>query len=46
MALPRPSLGVRVLVVGVLVVLSIAALVLLVRYGLHRLAVRLRNRQS
>ena len=41
MPLPRQ---VRVLVIGSLVVLSVAALVLLARFGLHRLALRLRNR--
>ena len=44
MPLPRPPLRVRVLVIAILVVLSVAALVLFTRYGLHRLALRLRNR--
>ncbi|MGY1642626.1 hypothetical protein ACI782_16075 [Geodermatophilus sp. SYSU D00703] len=44
MPLPRPPLAVRVVVIGILVVLFVAALVLLVRYGLHRLGQRLRGR--
>jgi hypothetical protein len=46
MTLRRPPLSVRVLVIGALVVVSIATLVLLARYGLHRLAVRQRNGPS
>ncbi len=44
MPLPRPPLTVRVLVISMLVVLSLAALVVLARYGLHRLTLRLRKR--
>jgi hypothetical protein len=45
MPLPRPKLSIRLLVLIGLVVAGAAALVLLVRYGLHRLAERLRNRR-
>ncbi|MGY1808808.1 hypothetical protein ACI8AF_15680 [Blastococcus sp. SYSU D00669] len=45
MPLPRPALTVRLLVLAVLVVLSGAAVVLLARYGLHRLVLRLRGRE-
>jgi hypothetical protein len=45
MPLPKPKLSARLLVLGALVVAGAAGLVLLVRYGLHRLADRLRNRR-
>ena len=45
MPLPRPKLSASLLVLGALVLAGAAALVLLVRYGLHRLAGRLRNRR-
>jgi hypothetical protein len=44
MPAPRPKLRGRLLVVGGLVLAGVAALVLFSRYGLHRLAQRLRNR--
>ena len=44
MPLPKPKLGVRLAVIAILVVLAAAGLVLLARYGLHRLATR-RNRR-
>jgi hypothetical protein len=44
MPMPKPKFGARLLVPIVLVVLAAAAGVLLVRYGLHRLAERWRNR--
>jgi hypothetical protein len=46
MPLPRPPLSARVLVIAGLVVLSVAALVLFARYGLHRLSLKLRRRKS
>jgi hypothetical protein len=41
---PKPRLSIRLLVIIGLVVAGAAAVVLLARYGLHRLAERLRNR--
>ena len=45
MPLPKSKLTARLLVLGALVVAGVVAVVLLARYGLHRLAERLRNRR-
>jgi hypothetical protein len=44
MPMPKPKLSVRVLVIAALVVCAAAGLVLLVRFWLHRLAAKRRNR--
>jgi hypothetical protein len=44
MPLPKPRLSVRLRVLVTLVVFAVAALILLARYGLHRLAERRRTR--
>ena len=44
MPMPKPKLSARVLVIAGLVVCAAAGLVLLVRFWLHRLVTRRRNR--
>ena len=44
MPTPKPTFRGRLLVLGALVVAGAAALVLVTRYGFHRLVQKLRNR--
>lgn len=44
MGTPKPKFSARLLVILGLVVAGVAALVVLARYGLHRLADKARNR--